>query len=79
MALKAGKPTTQKTQKELAIEAVQQVVDSSEQKPKTKRFNVDLPESLHRAIKIQSAREGVQLNAMTIRLFEEYLSKVSKE
>lgn len=79
MALKAGKPTTLKTQKELAIEAVQQVNDASVQKVKTQRFNADIPDTLHKAIKIQATKEGIKLNALAIRIFEEYLSKVSKD
>lgn len=79
MVLKAGKPTTLKTQKELAIEAVQQVDDTPVQKVKTQRFNVDIPESLHKNMKIQAAKEGIKLNALAIRIFEEYLSNVSKD
>ena len=77
MVLKAGKPSTVK---ELAIEAVKQTDDMVETiKPKTKRFNVDIPETLHRDIKIQATKEGIALNELTIRLFKEYLSKVSKD
>jgi predicted HicB family RNase H-like nuclease len=79
MVLKAGKPTTLKTQKELAIEAVQQVDDTPVQKVKTQRFNVDIPDSLHKEMKIQAAKEGIKLNALAIRIFEEYLSEVSKD
>ena len=79
MALKAGKPTTLKTQKELAIEAVQQSDDAPIQKVKTQRFNVDIPESLHKGIKIQATKEGIKLNTLAIRIFEEYLSKISKD
>ncbi len=79
MVLKAGKPTTLKTQKELAIEAVQQVDGALVQKVKTQRFNVDIPVSLHKERKIQAVKEGIKLNALAIRIFEEYLSKVSKD
>jgi len=79
MALKAGKPTTLKTQKELAIEAVQLVDDAPVQKVKTQRFNVDIPDSLHKEMKIQATKEGIKLNALAIRIFEEYLSKVLKD
>ncbi len=79
MVLKAGKPTTLKTQKELAIEAVQQVDGALVQKVKTQRFNVDIPVSLHKEMKIQAVKEGIKLNALAIRIFEEYLSKVSKD
>jgi|APLak6261684236_1056157.scaffolds.fasta_scaffold02099_3 predicted HicB family RNase H-like nuclease len=80
MALKAGKPTTAKSQKDLAMEAVKNTDDEQEiSKAKTQRFNVDIPETLHRAIKMQAAKEGIKLNVLTAKLFEEYLSKVSKE
>ena len=80
MALKAGKPTTAKTAKELAMAAVKNT-DDAQDTPKTKmqRFNVDIPETLHRAFKIQAVKEGVKLNVLTARLFEDYLSKVLKE
>ncbi len=80
MALKAGKPTTAKTAKELAIAAVKNTDDAQyTQKAKMQRFNVDISETLHREIKIQAAKEGIKLNVLTARLFDEYLSKVSKE
>ena len=80
MALKAGKPTTLKTQKELAIEAVKNIDNDLIQEIKMQRFNVDIPETLHKAIKIQAVREGMKLNTLTIRIFEEYLNKkTSKE
>ena len=77
MALKAGKPTTLKTQKELAIAAVQDQDTETEtaQKTKMQRFNVDIPEELHSAIKIQAIKEGVKLNTLTIKIFEAYLKK----
>jgi predicted HicB family RNase H-like nuclease len=75
MALKAGKPTTLKTQKEIAIAAVQDQDTETEMAEKTKmqRFNVDIPEELHSAIKIQAIKEGVKLNTLTIKIFEAYL------
>ena len=77
MALKAGKPTTAK---ERAIEAVKSTDDvTNTTKHKVKRFNVDMPATLHRDIKIQAAKEGIALNELTARLFNEYLSKYSKE
>ena len=77
MALKAGKPTTLKTQKELAIAAVQDQEMETETAEKTKmqRFNVDIPEELHSAIKIQAIKEGVKLNTLTIKIFEAYLKQ----
>lgn len=75
MALKAGKPTTLKTQKELAIESVRKVDEAPVQKVKTQRFNVDIPDYLHKEMKIQATKEGVKLNALAIRIFKEYLSK----
>lgn len=72
MALKAGKPTTAR---ERAIEAVQHVDEAP--KPKTQRFNADIPADLHRAMKMQAAKEGIGLNVLAARIFEEYLSKYS--
>jgi predicted HicB family RNase H-like nuclease len=75
--LKAGKPTTAKDR---AIAAVKQTEPTAEQgKAKLKRFNVDMFEELHRRIKAQAAKEGLSLNELTSRLFNEYLSKVSNE
>lgn len=77
MALKAGKPTTAK---ERAIAAVKYTDDATDTaKPNVKRFNADIPEALHRDMKSQAAKEGIALNELTARLFNEYLSKVSKE
>lgn len=75
MALQAGKPSN-KSQKELAIESVQEVSEPQE-KEKTQRFNVDIPISLHRDMKIQAVKEGITLNVLAARLFSEYLSRVS--
>ena len=75
--LKAGKPTTAKDR---AIAAVKETESAPEpSKAKLKRFNVDMSEELHRKIKAQAAKEGVSLNELTSRLFNEYLSKVSNE
>ncbi|TAK94308.1 toxin-antitoxin system HicB family antitoxin [Patescibacteria group bacterium] len=75
--LKAGKPTTAK---ERALVAVKETETAPEQsKAKLKRFNVDMSEELHRRIKAQAAKEGLSLNELTSRLFNEYLSKVSNE
>ena len=75
--LKAGKPTTAK---ERALIAVKETDPAPEQgKAKQKRFNVDMPEDLHRQIKAQAANEGISLNELTSRLFNEYLRKVSNE
>jgi predicted HicB family RNase H-like nuclease len=71
MALGAGRPS--RSTKEKSIADV--ITDEPE---KTQRFNVDIPVSLHRKIKIQAVQEGVKLNELAIRLFEEYLSKISK-
>ncbi|MFI3218428.1 MAG: toxin-antitoxin system HicB family antitoxin [Methylococcales bacterium] len=75
MALKSGKPTTLKSQKELAIESVKNIDNETHQQIKTQRFNVDIPESLHNNIKIQAIREGLKLNTLAIKVFEEYLNK----
>lgn len=76
MALTAGKPSNKKSLKELAIEAVQK--EDEAPKPKMQRFNADIPAELHRAMKMQAAKEGIGLNALAARIFEEYLSKSVK-
>jgi predicted HicB family RNase H-like nuclease len=75
--LKAGKPTTAKDRAIAAVKQTDPAPESS--KAKTKRFNVDMSEDLHRRIKAQAANEGISLNELTSRLFNEYLSKVSNE
>jgi predicted HicB family RNase H-like nuclease len=77
MVLKAGKPTTAKERAIEAVKATDNTLDTD--KPKVKRFNVDIPEDLHRSIKSQAAKEGIALNELTTRLFNEYLSKYPKE
>jgi predicted HicB family RNase H-like nuclease len=77
MALQAGKPSN-KTQKELAIEAVQEDIQNKS-KPKMHRFNVDIPETLHREMKIRAVKEGVTLNILAAKLFEDYLNKNTNE
>ena len=77
MVLKAGKPTTLQTQKERAIAAVQEVDNETSPKVKLQRFNVDIPESLHSAIKIQAIKEGIKLNTLAIKVFEAYLKSQS--
>lgn len=77
MALKAGKPTTAKERAIAAVKHTDDVTDTN--KPNVKRFNADIPEALHRDMKSQAAKEGIALNELTARLFNEYLSKVSKE
>jgi len=42
---------------------------------RAKRFNVNIPESLHRKLRIKVAKEGTTLSELAIRLFKEYLSK----
>ncbi|GFO72792.1 hypothetical protein BJAS_P3292 [Bathymodiolus japonicus methanotrophic gill symbiont] len=72
--LKAKRPS--KTQKEKSIEEVQKIEKVEE---KTKRFNVDIPTSLHRRIKIQAEIEGLKLNQLAVKLLEDYLSKNSND
>ena len=71
--LKPGRPSKQSA-KDKAIASVQEVEVPT---VKTKRFNADIPEELHRDMKIQAAKEGVKLNSLTEKIFKEYLSKNS--
>ncbi len=42
---------------------------------RTKRFNVELPEEMHRRVKAKAAQNGLKLNELAMQLFNEYLSK----
>jgi predicted HicB family RNase H-like nuclease len=46
---------------------------------KTKRFNAEIPASLHAALKKRAIDEGMHLNELAVRIFEEYLSKGRNE
>jgi predicted HicB family RNase H-like nuclease len=48
-----------------------------EEEKKTKRFNVEIPEELHRYIKTQAAREDRSMKAIFLDAMEMYLSKRS--
>jgi len=47
---------------------------TSEKEP-SKRFNVEIPEEMHRRLKAKAAEHGLKLNELAIKLFNEYLSK----
>jgi len=68
--LKTGRPS--KTTKDKSMEAVKEI-DTPE--IPLKRFNADIPAELHTALKIQAAKDGIKLNELAIKAFNEYLSK----
>ncbi|MDM8565115.1 toxin-antitoxin system HicB family antitoxin [Candidatus Halobeggiatoa sp. HSG11] len=73
MTLKAGRPSERKddkTPKELAIEAVQET-----DKPKLKRFNINIPADLHKQVKLKAMQEGLTLNDLGLKLLNEYLDE----
>ena len=76
MALKSGRPSTNQTSKEKALEAMKDIETPD---IKMQRFNVDLPDALHRKMKMQAAKEGIKLNNLTIKIFNEYLGNQSNE
>lgn len=76
MKLSAGRPSN-KSAKETAMESVKIVDDLPEEK--TKRFNVQIPASLHLKIKVQTAMEDITMNTLAIRLFEKYLSECDND
>ena len=43
-----------------------------------KKIIVDIPNSLHKEMKIQTTKEGIKLNALAIRIFEGCLVKYQK-
>lgn len=46
-----------------------------EEEEPTKRFNVEIPEELHRHIKAQAGREGRSMKAVFLDAIEMYLSR----
>jgi predicted DNA binding CopG/RHH family protein len=44
-------------------------------KEKTRRFNAEIPASLHAAIKKRAIDEGLHMNELAAKVFNEYLSK----
>jgi predicted HicB family RNase H-like nuclease len=48
---------------------------TEEQEVSTKRFNVEIPEELHRAIKAQAGKEGRSMKDIFLDAFEMYLSQ----
>jgi len=68
--LSTGRPS--QTAKEKSLEAVQEIDAPVIQ---LKRFNADIPAELHTALKIQAAKDGIKLNELAIKAFNEYLSK----
>jgi len=68
--LKTGRPT--RTAKDKSMEAVKEIEPPFVQ---IKRFNADIPAELHTALKIQAAKEGIKLNELASKAFNEYLSK----
>jgi predicted HicB family RNase H-like nuclease len=45
----------------------------------TKRLNANVPESLHRAVKLEAARRGVDMKAIMVDALREYLPSYSDE
>jgi len=45
----------------------------------TKRLNANVPESLHRAVKLEAARRGVDMKAIMVDALREYLPDYSDE
>jgi len=51
----------------------------AEEKHKMRRFNVDIPASLHSAIKKRAVDEGIPMNELAAKVFTEYLSMRANE
>lgn len=68
--LKAGSPRQQRSQKEVALEAVRKTDDE----PELKRLNVNLPAPLMNQLKGKVGLEGKKINEVVIQLIKDYLS-----
>ena len=48
---------------------------SSKEKEKTERLNVEIPKSLHKAIKIQAAQHEIKIKDVVIKAINDHLKK----
>jgi hypothetical protein len=48
------------------------------EKPKMKRMTYDIPETLHRRLKLHCANNGYQMTDVLRRILEEYLDKTER-
>lgn len=62
---------------EKSKEAQQQVERAAEED--TKRLNANVPESLHRAVRMEAARRGVEMKQVMMEALTEYLPNYSSE
>ncbi|PQJ26767.1 hypothetical protein BSZ35_19150 [Salinibacter sp. 10B] len=56
----------------------QEQSEKAAQEP-TKRLNANVPESLHRAVRMEAARRGVEMKTVMVEALTEYLSNYSDE
>lgn len=59
------------------INALKETLGQAQEK--TKRFNAEIPVSLHAALKKRAIDEGLHLNELAVKIFSEYLSKRNNE
>lgn len=64
-------------QTEKSEEAQQQVERAAEED--TKRLNANVPESLHKAVRMEAARRGIEMKQVMIEALTEYLPNYSSE
>jgi predicted DNA binding CopG/RHH family protein len=53
--------------------------EMGQEEKKTKRFNAEIPASLHAAIKKRAIDEGLPMNELAVKIFTEYLSRGIRE
>lgn len=63
--------------KEASKEAQEQMEEVSSEP--TKRLNANVPESLHKAVRMEAARRGVEMKTVMVEALEEYLPNYSAE
>jgi predicted HicB family RNase H-like nuclease len=59
-------------------EQAQEQAEKAAQEP-TKRLNANVPESLHRAVRMEAARRGVDMKDVMVEALTEYLPNYSPE
>jgi predicted HicB family RNase H-like nuclease len=64
-------------QTEKSDEAREQMEEAAEED--TKRLNANVPESLHRAVRMEAARRGIEMKQVMVEALTEYLPNYSDE
>jgi predicted HicB family RNase H-like nuclease len=74
----AGDLSQVAARKRKASQEAKQEAKRAAQEP-TKRLNANVPESLHRAVRVEAARRGIDMKQVMVEALEEYLPNYPDE